>query len=230
MNQNYYNNNMDVPKVVDNIMTNLDTYSNNNSNNYVPINNLTYNPNSFDPYGQSDISSLGNNSMGINNMGMNNMGMNNMGTNNMGMNNMGMNNMGMNNMGMNNMGMNNMGMNNMGMNEKHINQDLLNNRMLNHQMLNAQNPNYNKKSKKVIKSIENFKNLESKKIFSFNSLKSIVICTILFVIFSHSKMTDIICKFIPDTVTMVSNIPCILLKGFIMSIIIFLLDNFNFIL
>ena len=205
MNQNYYNN-MDVPKVVDNIMTNLDTYSNNNSNNYVPINNLTYNPNTFEPYGQSKVSLQGGIDMQPQNMSMNNM-----------------------NMPPSNMGTYNMGMDNR-MNEKMMNQQMMNQQMMNQQMMNHQmmgQPNYNKKSKKVIKNIENLVNIENTSLFSLKSLKSLIIYVVLFIIFSHSKMTDIVCKFIPNSVTMVSNIPCISLKGLIMGILILLLHKFK---
>lgn len=200
MNQNYYNN-MDVPRVVDNIMNNLDTYSNNNSNNYVPINNLTYNPNSFEPYGQSKVSLQGGMDMPQQHIGMNNMGMPSQ-----------------------NMGSYNMGMDNR-MNEKMMNQQMMNQQMMNHQMMGQ--PKYNKKSKKIIRNIENLANTENTSLFSLKSLKSLVIYIVLFIIFSHSKMTDIVCKIIPDSITMVSNIPCISLKGLLMSVIILLLHRFK---
>ena len=193
MNQNYYNN-MDVPRVVDNIMTNLDTYSNNNSNNYVPINNLTYNPNAFEPYGQSKVSLQGGMDMQSQNMPQQNMGSYNMGMDNR-------------------------------MNEKMINQQMMNQQMMNHQMMGQ--PKYSKKSTKIIKNIENLENIDNISLFSLKSVKSIVIYIVLFIIFSHSKMTDIVCRFIPESISMVSNIPCISLKGLLMSIIILLLHRFK---
>ena len=69
--------------------------------------------------------------------------------------------------------------------------------------------------------------IDNQPLFSFNTLKKIVIYIILFIIFSHSKMTDIVCKIIPDSITMISNIPCISLKGLFMSIIIIILHRFE---
>jgi hypothetical protein len=210
MNQNYYNN-KNVPSIVDNIMTNIDTYSNNNSDNYVPINNLTYNPNSFEPYGQSKISlqegvemprqymDIPNNSMYQNNMYQNNMYQNNIPQNSIPQN------------------------MDHSMNGKIRDHRRINNQIMDYKMMN----NYNKKSNNIIKNIENMGEIDNQPLFSFNTLKKIVIYIILFIIFSHSKMTDIVCKIIPDSITMISNIPCISLKGLFMSIIIIILHRFE---
>lgn len=185
MNQNYYNN-MNVQQVVDNIMTNIDTFSNNNSNNYVPINNLTYNPNVFEPYGQEQSN--------INNM---------------------------------NQMMNNQMSNPQMMNNQMIDNQMMNNQNINQQMMDRQfmNP-YKKVNKqhKTLKKKEKFSNTNNK-LLSFGSLRQLLIYTVLFIIFSHSKMTDLICKIIPDSISMISNIPCITLKGLIMGILIILLNR-----
>jgi hypothetical protein len=208
MNQNYYNN-KNVPSIVDNIMTNIDTYSNNNSDNYVPINNLTYNPNSFEPYGQSKISLQEGVEMPRQYMNMPN-----------------------NSMYQNNIYQNNIPQNSIPQNMDHsINGKIRDHRRINNQIMDYKMMNnYNKKSNNIIKNIENMGEIDNQPLFSFNTLKKIVIYIILFIIFSHSKMTDIVCKIIPDSITMISNIPCISLKGLFMSIIIIILHRFELVI
>lgn len=193
MNQNYYNN-VDVPQVVDNIMNNIDTFSNTNSNNYVPINNLTYNPNVFEPYGQSPINQHQNmNQYNMQQPTMNNYNMNN---------------------GMNQYNMNSRNMNSQNMNQR-INQYNMDPRILSR-----------KKQKKVLNNIENLDNTSNSKLFSVKSLRYLLIYTVLFIIFSHSKMTDIICKLIPNSISMISNIPCITIKGLLMGVIIIIVNRY----
>ena len=213
MNQNYYNN-KNVPSIVDNIMTNIDTYSNNNSDNYVPINNLTYNPNSFEPYGQSKISLQEGVEMPRQYMNMPN------------------NSMYQNNIYQNNIPQNSIPQNSIPQNMDHsINGKIRDHRRINNQIMDYKMMNnYNKKSNNIIKNIENMGEIDNQPLFSFNTLKKIVIYIILFIIFSHSKMTDIVCKIIPDSITMISNIPCISLKGLFMSIIIIILHRFELVI
>ena len=134
-------------------------------NNYVPINDkLSYNPNVQIDNFQNNQPSQPNQSNG----NMNNM-------NNMNMNNMNMNNM--NNMNsMNNMN-NMMYQNNMPMNSFQV-PNMVNNRKNN-----------------VINTIENMDNNEEGFLSKQGKkIKQLLIYTILFIIFSHTKMTEILCN------------------------------------
>ena len=55
-------------------------------------------------------------------------------------------------------------------------------------------------------------------------IKQFLIYAILFIIFSHSKMNEILCSKIPYLDTFYSNIPCITLKGCLISIVIMLIN------
>ena len=60
--------------------------------------------------------------------------------------------------------------------------------------------------------------------FSLLSLiKELVIYNILFIIFCHSKMTQLVCNNVPFLDNTRSNIPCISFKGLLMAIMIIIL-------
>jgi len=54
-------------------------------------------------------------------------------------------------------------------------------------------------------------------------VKQLLIYTILFIIFSHCKMTELLCNRISILDTTDSNIPCIAFKGLLMGIVIIIL-------
>ena len=58
-------------------------------------------------------------------------------------------------------------------------------------------------------------------------IKPLLIYTILFIIFTHSMMTEIICSKLPCLDNIESNIPCIAFKGFLMGIVIILFTKFS---
>jgi hypothetical protein len=91
---------------------------------------------------------------------------------------------------------------------------------------NMEQLGYKPKSKKVISNIENMDTTEVKKPSRFSFIRKLLIYTVLFIIFSHSKLTELLCGFVPYLDSFNSNIPCITLKGIIMSILIIIINMF----
>ena len=212
-----YSNNLNIPDLVSTFENNIDKYNNENVNSYVPINKpMVYNPN----IELNDISS--NNQMNPNNNQMN--------PNNNQMNNP------MNQM--NNQMNNPMNQMNNSMNQMNnpINNQMNNpiNNPINNQMNNSMNnsiSNYND----IVPSIENLNNnnnmntnkkKNNKSFLQLKLLKQISIYTVLFLIFSHSKMNEIIDSKIPLIGRINSNIPLLSLKGFFMAILVILINYF----
>lgn len=97
--------------------------------------------------------------------------------------------------------------------------------MMNRMPPNMMNPNFNNKNN-VVNTIETIDNTEPG-FFSNKGkrVKQLLTYTILFIIFSHSKMTELLCNKIPFLANVESNIPCITFKGFLVSIIIMILNH-----
>ena len=97
--------------------------------------------------------------------------------------------------------------------------------MMNRMPPNMMNPNFNNKNN-VVNTIETIDNTEPG-FFSNKGkrVKQLLTYTILFIIFSHSKMTELLCSKIPFLANVESNIPCITFKGLLVSIIIMILNH-----
>jgi len=97
--------------------------------------------------------------------------------------------------------------------------------MMNRMPPNMMNPNFNNKNN-VVNTIETIDNTEPG-FFSNKGkrVKQLLTYTILFIIFSHSKMTELLCNKIPFLANVESNIPCITFKGLLVSIIIMILNH-----
>jgi hypothetical protein len=130
--------------------------------------------------------------------------------------------MGNNMMGNNMMGNNMMGNNMMGNNTMGNTMENYNNMMP--MMPMNYNPSYlpTNNYKKSINTYEPFKN-DNSKIDWYLIGKKIVIYTILFLIMSHLIMNNMICRFIPFVGE--NEIACMVMKGFIMSIVIIILQT-----
>ena len=198
MNQNYnnlQNQQLNVPNLVSNIENNIDTFGNSNMNTYVPIKNENL---TYNP----NIENLNSSQSGT----MNNMQQNPM-----------------NNMQQNHMNnMQQIPMNNMQQNHMNNMQQIPMNNMQQMAMNNMQQINSKNNIVNTIETLENTKpgwfSNKGKKI------KQFLIYAILFIIFSHSKMNEILCSKIPFLDSFYSNIPCITLKGCLISIVIMLIN------
>ena len=95
------------------------------------------------------------------------------------------------------------------------------------QLQNLQNQlNMLQKNNSVVNSIENMDNSEGFVSSYKNLILKISIYTILFVIFSHTKMTNLVCDYVPFIDSFGSNIPCIVFKGLLKAITIIIIHKF----
>ncbi len=92
--------------------------------------------------------------------------------------------------------------------------------MMQQPMMQASSMMNNKQPIKKSKN-ETFNN-NSSKCNWLSILKKVIIFTLLFLIMSHVKMNELICRFVPFFND--NEIPCMILKGFIMSILIVVIN------
>ena len=123
-----------------------------------------------------------------------------------------------------------------GKSSKYFNSDnMMGNNMMGNNMMSNNMENYNNipmnynpsylptnNYKKSINTYEPFKN-DNSKIDWYLIGKKIVIYTILFLIMSHLIMNNMICRFIPFVGE--NEIACMVMKGFIMSVVIIILQT-----
>lgn len=95
------------------------------------------------------------------------------------------------------------------------------------QLQNLQNQlNMLQKNNSVVNSIENMDNSEGFVSSYKNLIIKVSIYTVLFVIFSHTKMTNLVCDYVPLIDSLGSNIPCITFKGLLMAVTIITIHKF----